>query len=138
MTSTPEPAGKPMIMVTGRSGHAAKAAVLAKARPAPIAKRRGVDSRVQRGVELSRFIVAEGFGFENQNINNLLSKPRLIIICLLIPRGYKEGLTSFPRFNIRRLAHAKIAVAPIRSRTSSAVTPAANRGWTCSMPNDPG
>src|SRR5690606_10541795 len=108
MTSTPEPAGKPMIMVTGRSGHAAKAAVLAKARPAPIAKRRAVESSAERRLELSRFIVANSFEFENQNINNLLSKPGLIIICLLIPLGYTEGLTSFPRFRIRRLAHAKI------------------------------
>src|SRR5690606_26963198 len=73
-----------MMMVTGRSGQAANAAVLAKARPAPIAKRRAEESREERRLKLSRFMVRKCWKIESPNINNLLSKPRLIIFCLLI------------------------------------------------------
>src|SRR5690606_11115027 len=147
-----------MMMVTGRSGQAANAAVLAKARPAPIAKRRAEESREERRLKHSRFMVRQCWKIESPNINNMLSKPRLIIFCLLIFKSNKkwaipirdgpvlkhcllgkspfdkgcprhgEGRTSLPRFSIKRFAHAKMAAAPIRSRTWSGVTPLESSG----------
>src|SRR5690606_14485561 len=91
MTSTPEPAGKPMMMVTGRSGHeAAIAAVPASARPAPMARRRAAVSSVERGGEFSRFIPFACQGtFKGLNLNNGRNVRRRHIFCLHITYGNK-------------------------------------------------